>query len=61
MAENVIIGEGSPIGICAVVIQGINILKWATIGAGSLIIRKIENYTVVVGNPGKTVKFNIER
>lgn len=61
MAGNVIIGEGGPIGICAVVIQIINILKWATIGAGSAIIRNIANYTVVVGNPGKTVKFNIER
>lgn len=60
LAGNVQIGEGSHIGIGATVIQGIKIGKWATIGAGAVIIKDIPDYAVVVGNPGKIIKFNQE-
>lgn len=58
LAGNVIVGEGSQIGIGAVVIQGLKIGKWATIGAGSVIIKDVPDYAVVVGNPGKIIKYN---
>jgi sugar O-acyltransferase (sialic acid O-acetyltransferase NeuD family) len=61
LAGNVQVGEGSHIGIGATVIQGIKIGKWATIGAGAVIIRDIPDYAVVVGNPGKIIKFNQEK
>jgi acetyltransferase EpsM len=60
LAGNVTIGEGTHIGIGAIVIQGITIGKWATIGAGAIIIRDIPDYAVVVGNPGKIIKYNHE-
>ncbi len=60
LAGNVAIGEGSHIGIGAKVIQGIKIGKWATIGAGAVIIKDIPDYAVVVGNPGKIIKYNQE-
>jgi len=60
LAGNVQVGEGSHIGIGAVVIQGVKIGKWATIGAGAVIIKDIPDYAVVVGNPGKIIKFNQE-
>lgn len=59
LAGNVSIGEGTHVGIGAAVIQGINIGKWATIGAGAVIINNIPDYAVVVGNPGKVIKFNL--
>ena len=60
LAGNVAIGEGAHIGIGAKVIQGIKIGKWTTIGAGTVIIKDIPDYAVVVGNPGKIIKYNQE-
>ena len=58
LAGNVSIGEGSHIGIGASIIQGIKVGKWVTIGAGAVIIKDVSDYAVVVGNPGKAIKFN---
>jgi sugar O-acyltransferase (sialic acid O-acetyltransferase NeuD family) len=60
LAGNVEVGEGTHIGIGACVIQGIKIGKWVTIGAGSVIIRNVPDYAVVVGNPGRIIKYNKE-
>jgi sugar O-acyltransferase (sialic acid O-acetyltransferase NeuD family) len=58
LAGGVEVGEGTHIGIGAIVIQGLKIGKWATIGAGAVIINDIPDYAVVVGNPGKIIKYN---
>ncbi len=58
LAGNVFVGEGTQIGIGACVIQGVKIGKWATIGAGAVIIDDVPDYAVVVGNPGRVIKFN---
>lgn len=58
LAGNVSVGEGTHIGIGASVIQGIKIGKWTTIGAGAVILNDVPDYAVVVGNPGKVIKYN---
>lgn len=58
LAGNVHVGEGTHIGIGAIVIQGIKIGKWATIGAGAVVIRDVPDFAVVVGNPGRILKYN---
>ena len=58
LGGNVTVGEGTHIGIGAIIIQGIKIGKWITIGAGAVIIRDVPDYAVVVGNPGKIIKYN---
>ncbi|SFG62786.1 acetyltransferase [Pedobacter insulae] len=58
LAGNVTIGEGTHVGIGATVIPGVKIGKWATIGAGAVVIRDVPDYAVVVGNPGKIIKYN---
>ena len=58
LAGSVSIGEGSHVGIGACIIQGIKIGKWSTIGAGSVIINDVPDYTTVVGNPGKIIKYS---
>ncbi|RYD85862.1 MAG: acetyltransferase [Sphingobacteriales bacterium] len=60
LAGNVIVGEGTHIGIGACVKQGLTIGKWATIGAGAVIINDVTDYAVVVGNPGRIIKYNNE-
>lgn len=57
LAGDVIVGEGTHIGIGACVIQGVRIGKWAVIGAGAVILKDVEDYAVVVGNPGKVIKY----
>jgi len=59
LAGNVNVGEGAHIGIGACVIQGIKIGKWTTIGAGAVIVKDIPDFAIVVGNPGKIIKYNI--
>lgn len=58
LAGNVTVGEGTHIGIGASVIQGIKIGNWAIIGAGAVIIKDVPDYAVVVGNPGRIIKYN---
>tara|TARA_B110000091_G_C13809748_1_gene474394 strand:- start:1064 stop:1666 length:603 start_codon:yes stop_codon:yes gene_type:complete len=58
LCGSVKVGTGSHIGANAVVIQNIRIGKWVTIGAGSVILKDIPDYAVVVGNPGKIIKYN---
>jgi len=58
IAGNVSIGEGTHIGIGALVIPNIKIGKWCTIGAGTVVIRDVPDHAVVVGNPGKIIRYN---
>ena len=52
------VSEGSHIGAGAVVSPNLKIGKWTTIGAGAVIINDVPDYAVVVGNPGKIIKYN---
>jgi len=54
---NVNIGEGTQVGAGASVVPGIKIGKWASIGAGAVIIKDVPDFAVVVGNPGKIIKY----
>lgn len=53
--------EGAHIGAGTVVIPGVEIGKWAIIGAGSVIIKNIPDYAIVVGNPGRIIKYNKDK
>jgi acetyltransferase EpsM len=55
---NVSVGEGTQIGAGAVVLPNVKIGKWSVIGAGAVIIGDIPDNAVVVGNPGKIIKYN---
>ncbi|MCT4588190.1 MAG: acetyltransferase [Carboxylicivirga sp.] len=57
LCGNVSVGRGTMVGAGSVVIPGIKIGKWAIIGAGSVIIRDVPDYAVVVGNPGRIIKY----
>ena len=57
LAGSVEVGEGTMIGIGAVIIQGIKIGKWTIIGAGAVVVNDIPDYAMVVGVPGKIIKY----
>ena len=58
LCGHVSVGIGTEIGVGASVIPGIRIGKWCTIGAGTVILQDVPDYAVVVGNPGKVIKYN---
>lgn len=58
LAGNVYVGEGSHVGIGAVIIQGVKIGKWVSVGAGAVILNDVPDFAVIVGNPGKIIKYN---
>jgi acetyltransferase EpsM len=53
LSGNISIGLGSHLGSGAIVIPGVKIGKWCTIGAGTVVINDIPDGAKVVGNPGK--------
>lgn len=57
LAGNVTVGEGTQVGINATVRQGITIGKWVIIGAGAVIVKDVPDFAVVVGNPGRIIKY----
>lgn len=52
------IGEGTQIGAGATITPNLTIGNWVIIGAGAVIINDIPDYAVVVGNPGRIIKYN---
>jgi len=51
-----IIRERTELGTNSAIIQGIKIGENVTLGAGSVVIRDIEDNCIVVGNPAKKIK-----
>lgn len=56
ISGSVTIGDGVFMGTHATVIPRLKIGKWATIGAGSVVLKDVPDYATVVGNPGKVLK-----
>lgn len=52
------IGEGTFVGTNATILPRTTIGKWVTIGAGSVVTKDVPDYAVVVGNPGKVIRYN---
>jgi acetyltransferase EpsM len=48
------------IGAGATVTPGIKIGKWALVGAGAVIIENIPDHAVVVGNPGRIIRYTTQ-
>lgn len=53
----IIIEDDVWIGYNALILSGVKIGKGAVIGAGSVIAKDIPPYAIVVGNPGKIIKY----
>jgi len=54
--KEVIIEDGSDIGIGAIILPGITIGKGAIIGAGAVVTKDVPNYEVWAGVPAKRIK-----
>jgi len=49
------IGEGASVGARTTILAGIKVGPWALIGAGSVVIRNVPSYALVVGNPSRQI------
>ena len=49
-------GRNCWIGMGAMILPGVQVGDGAVIGAGAVVVRDVEAYAVVVGNPAKTVR-----
>jgi putative colanic acid biosynthesis acetyltransferase WcaB len=52
-----VINDNVEIGANVVIIGGINIGNDAIIGAGSIVTKDVPPYAIVVGNPGRVIRF----
>jgi acetyltransferase-like isoleucine patch superfamily enzyme len=55
-SESILIKSGAWVGACCVILPGVTIGRNAVVGAGSIVTRDVEPFTVAVGNPAKTIK-----
>ena len=58
--QRVTIGEGSYIGINAVIVGNVNIGKHCVVGANSVVTKDVPDYCVAVGSSARVIK-NIEK
>ena len=54
--QSVSIGEGSYIGINAVIVGNVKIGKHCVIGANSVVTKDVPDYCVAVGSPARVIK-----
>lgn len=54
--QKVSIGDGSYIGINAVIVGNVKIGKHCVIGANSVVTKDVLDYCVAVGSPAKVIK-----
>lgn len=54
--HNITICDDVWIGAGAIILNGITIGKGAIVGAGSIVTKDVEPYTIVAGNPAKKIK-----
>lgn len=54
--EKVIIEDDVLIGANSTILKGVTLHKGAVVGAGSVVVKDIPAYTLVIGNPAKPIK-----
>lgn len=52
------IGDGCFIGTNSTILPRLKIGKWVTVGAGAVILEDVPDYAVIVGNPGRIIRYN---
>lgn len=55
-----LIKEGATIGANATILCGIEVGKWAIVGAGAVVTDNVPDYAIVVGNPAKIIGWACE-
>lgn len=59
--KKTLVRRGATIGANATILCGIEIGKYALVGAGSVVLENVKNYAIVVGNPARQTGWISER
>ena len=51
------IGAGAALGAGSVLLPGVNVGRWAMVGAGAVVTRDVPDFGLVVGNPARLVGY----
>jgi UDP-2-acetamido-3-amino-2,3-dideoxy-glucuronate N-acetyltransferase len=54
-AKGVVVREGASVGARAVIVAGIEIGRWALIGAGAVVTRDVPDFALVAGVPARRI------
>ena len=54
--KQVVIGDGSDLGIGSIILPGVIVGEGAIIGAGAVVTRDVPSYTIVAGIPAKVIR-----
>ena len=57
LLEKTLVKKGATIGTNAVILCGLTIGSYAFVGAGSVVTKSVDDYTIVVGNPARKVGY----
>jgi acetyltransferase-like isoleucine patch superfamily enzyme len=55
-AEGIAVEDGAWIGAGAIILDGVRIGRNAVVGAGAVVTRNVPPYTLVAGNPARTIR-----
>jgi len=55
--EKIIVKEGASIGSGSTILCGITIGEYALVGAGAVVTKDVEPYSIVVGNPARFLRY----
>jgi acetyltransferase-like isoleucine patch superfamily enzyme len=58
--KEVIIADGCDIGIGSIILPGVKIEKGSIVGAGAVVTKDVESYTIVAGVPAKVLRRRTE-
>jgi len=53
--DETLVSRGATLGANATVLAGVNIGRWAFVGAGSVVLTNVPDYALVVGNPARSI------
>lgn len=56
VSSSVLVGYGSHLGINCSIREKVNIGKFAVVGMGAVVVKDVEDFDIVVGNPAKFLK-----
>jgi len=54
--KNVVVKNGVLLGVNSILLPGVTVGEGAIVAAGSVVIKDVDDYTLVAGNPAKEIK-----
>lgn len=58
---DIVIGDDVWIGANAIILKGVRVGRGAIIGAGSVVVKDVQDYSIVVGNPARMIKMRFTK